>query len=110
MDSRTSLLTSYGGKVHSGSKRLHYKSYQKCGVIQVSGKDKITWNYPWFPWVEVIHMSSVRPFLLLMGIRGVQPYVLLRVLHQLSRCQVLPITEDMKDFVSKVGSKVPLPE
>ncbi|KAH0712526.1 hypothetical protein KY289_008485 [Solanum tuberosum] len=66
-------------------------------------EDKITWNYPWFPWVEVIHMSSVRPFLLLMGIRGVQPYVPLRVLRQLGRRQVLPITKDMKDFVSEVG-------
>ncbi|KAH0637875.1 hypothetical protein KY289_037790 [Solanum tuberosum] len=73
-------------------------------------EDKITWNYPWFPWVEVIHMSSVRPFLLLMGIRGVQPYVPLRVLRQLGRRQILPITEDMKDFVSEVGPKVPLPE
>ncbi|KAG5614234.1 hypothetical protein H5410_014058 [Solanum commersonii] len=73
-------------------------------------EDKITWNYPWFPWVEVIHMSSVRPFLLLMGIRGVQPYVPLRVLRQLGRRQVLPITEDMKDFVSEVGPEVPLPE
>ncbi|KAG5592248.1 hypothetical protein H5410_042762 [Solanum commersonii] len=73
-------------------------------------EDKITWNYPWFPWVEIIHMSSVRPFLLLMGIRGVEPYVPLRVLRQLGRRQVLPITEDMKDFVSEVGPKVPLPE
>ncbi|KAH0635852.1 hypothetical protein KY289_035767 [Solanum tuberosum] len=73
-------------------------------------EDKITWNYPWFPWVEVIHMSSVRPFLLLMGIRGVQPYVPLRVLRQLGRRQVLPIIEDMKDFVSEVGPEVPLPE
>ncbi|KAH0700844.1 hypothetical protein KY290_015716 [Solanum tuberosum] len=73
-------------------------------------EDKITWNYPWFPWVEVIHMSSVRPFLLLMGIRGVQPYVPLRVLRQLGRHQVLPIIEDMKDFVSEVEPEVPLPE
>ncbi|KAK4706218.1 hypothetical protein R3W88_034234 [Solanum pinnatisectum] len=35
-------------------------------------EDKITWNYPWFPLDAVIHMSSVRPFLLLIGIRGVQ--------------------------------------
>ncbi|KAG5575520.1 hypothetical protein H5410_055654 [Solanum commersonii] len=34
MDSGTSLLTSYGGEVHSGSKRLHYKSCQKGGEIQ----------------------------------------------------------------------------
>ncbi|KAK4724013.1 hypothetical protein R3W88_026792 [Solanum pinnatisectum] len=25
-------------------------------------EDKITWNYPWFPWEEIIHMSSDRPF------------------------------------------------
>ncbi|KAH0633077.1 hypothetical protein KY284_035863 [Solanum tuberosum] len=45
-----------------------------------------------------------------MSIRGVQPYVPLRVLHQLGRRQVLPIIEDMKDFVFKVGLEVPLPE
>ncbi|KAG5590509.1 hypothetical protein H5410_041023 [Solanum commersonii] len=33
-----------------------------------------------------------------------------RVLHQLGRRQVLPITEDMKDFVSEVGPEVPLPK
>jgi len=49
-------------------------------------------------------------FLLLMGIRGVQPYVPLRVLRQLGRHQVLPIIEDMKDFVSEVEPEVPLPE
>ncbi|KAH0746419.1 hypothetical protein KY285_008076 [Solanum tuberosum] len=42
--------------------------------------------------------------------RGVQPYVPLRVLRQLGRRQILPITEDMKDFVSEVGPKVPLPK
>ncbi|KAH0712535.1 hypothetical protein KY289_008494 [Solanum tuberosum] len=45
-----------------------------------------------------------------MGIRGVQLYVPLRVLRQLGRRQILPITEDMKDFVSEVGPKVPLPK
>ena len=55
-------------------------------------------------------MSSVRPFLLLMCIRGVQPYVPLRVLRQLGRRQVLPITEDMKDFVFEVELEVLLPE
>ncbi|KAG5615188.1 hypothetical protein H5410_015012 [Solanum commersonii] len=42
--------------------------------------------------------------------RGVQPYVPLWVLRQLGRRQVLPITEDMKDFVFEVGPEVPLPE
>ncbi|KAG5572704.1 hypothetical protein H5410_062470 [Solanum commersonii] len=111
MDSRTSLLTFYGGEVHSGSKRLHYKSFEKVekykcpkGVnawvehFRSLTEDKITWNYPWFPWVEVIHMS------------GLQPYVPLRVLRQLGKRQVLPITEDMKDFVSEVRPEVTLPE
>ncbi|KAH0674519.1 hypothetical protein KY290_024821 [Solanum tuberosum] len=73
-------------------------------------EDKITWNYPWFPWVEVIHMSSICPLLLLIGIRGVQPYVSLWALRHLGRRQVLPITEDMKDFTSEVGPEVPLPK
>ncbi|KAG5590024.1 hypothetical protein H5410_040538 [Solanum commersonii] len=51
-------------------------------------EDKITWNYPW----------------------GVQPYIPLRVLRQLGRRQILPITDDMKDFMSKVRPEVPLPE
>ncbi|KAH0697920.1 hypothetical protein KY290_015713 [Solanum tuberosum] len=42
--------------------------------------------------------------------RGVQPYVPLWVLRQLGRHQVLPITEDMKDFVFEVGPEDPLPE
>lgn len=72
--------------------------------------DKITWNFPWFPWEEVIYVLIFRPFFLLIGIRGVQPYVPLRVLRQLGRRQIVPITEDMKIFVFEVGPGIPLLE
>ncbi|KAH0672691.1 hypothetical protein KY290_024921 [Solanum tuberosum] len=47
---------------------------------------------------------------MLMGIRGVQPYIPLRVLCQLGRRQILPIMEDMKDFMAEVGPDVSLLE
>ncbi|XP_060206256.1 uncharacterized protein LOC132633839 [Lycium barbarum] len=43
--------------------------------------DKIIWNYHWFPAHEVICMSSHHPFLVLIGLRGVQPYAPLRVMQ-----------------------------
>ena len=45
-----------------------------------------------------------------MGIRGVQPYVPLRVLRQLGRHQIIPITENMTEFVFEVRPEIPLPE
>ena len=72
--------------------------------------DKITWNLPWFPWRQVIHSSVIRPFLLLMGIRGVQPYVPLRVLRQLGRHQIISITKNMTEFVFEVRPEIPLSE
>ncbi|KAG5605868.1 hypothetical protein H5410_027360 [Solanum commersonii] len=63
------------------------------------------------------HAKRVEKFRCLEGvndlverIRGVQRYVPLWVLRQLGRCQILPIMEDIKDFVSDVGLEVPLLE
>ncbi|KAF3627752.1 hypothetical protein FXO38_28606 [Capsicum annuum] len=72
--------------------------------------NKITWNLPWFPWRQVIHSFVIRPFLLLMGIRDVQPYVPLRVLRQLGRCQIISIIENMTEFVFEVRLEIPLSE
>nr|XP_009797336.1 PREDICTED: uncharacterized protein LOC104243782 [Nicotiana sylvestris] len=43
--------------------------------------DQITWNYPWFTAEYVVYKSSCHPFLILMGLRGYQPYVTMRVLR-----------------------------
>ena len=51
---------------------------------------KITWNYHWFPASEVIVMSSYRPFFVLTGLRGFQPYIPVGVLRQLGQKQILP--------------------
>ncbi|XP_060173399.1 uncharacterized protein LOC132604086 [Lycium barbarum] len=80
------------------------------GEFRSLTSDKITWNFPWFPWREVIYTSTHRPFLLLMGIRGVQSYVPLRVLRQLGRRQIIPVVEDMTNFVFEVRPEIPLPE
>ncbi|XP_060193456.1 uncharacterized protein LOC132622799 [Lycium barbarum] len=66
---------------------------------------QITWNYHWFPSAEVICMSFYRPFFVLMGLRGFQPYAPLRVLRQLGRRQIVPIVENMQNFVWEVKSE-----
>ena len=43
--------------------------------------DKIVWNYHWFPSAE-IYMATFGSFIVLMGLRGVQPYMPLRVRRQ----------------------------
>ena len=70
--------------------------------------DKIVWNYHWFPSKEVIYMSTFRPFIVLMGLRGVQPYVPLRVMRQFGRRQHIPPVEDMKEFMYEFLPDIPL--
>ena len=43
-------------------------------------------------------MSSGISFFVLIGIRGVQPYALLRVMRQLARVQEIPPNDDMSRF------------
>ncbi|KAH0652520.1 hypothetical protein KY289_030198 [Solanum tuberosum] len=61
--------------------------------------DEIVWNYYWFPAKDVISMSSGISFLVLIGLRGVQPYAPLRVMRQLVRVQKIPPNDDMSRFV-----------
>ena len=70
--------------------------------------DNIVWNYHWFPSAEVIYMSTFRSFIVLMGLRGVQPYMPLRVTRQLGRCQFIPPNEDMREFMYEFHPKIPL--
>ncbi|KAG5581715.1 hypothetical protein H5410_052342 [Solanum commersonii] len=73
-------------------------------LLKLTASD-ITWNYHWFPLSEVIIMSSYRPFFVLTGLRGFQPYIPLRVLRQLGQRQILPKAEDTQSFVWEVASE-----
>ena len=53
-------------------------------------------------------MSTFRSFIVLMGLRGVQPYMPLRVMRQLGRRQFLPPNKDMHEFMYEFHPKVPL--
>ena len=44
-------------------------------------------------------MSTFRSFIVQMGLRGVQPYMPLRVMRQLGRRQCIPPDEDMREFM-----------
>nr|XP_016463659.1 PREDICTED: uncharacterized protein LOC107786658 [Nicotiana tabacum] len=69
--------------------------------------DKITWNYYWFPSSRVMHMSTYRPFFILMGFRGFQPYAPLSVIRQLGRGQKRPPIEDMRPFMWEFKGEEP---
>ncbi|KAH0773667.1 hypothetical protein KY290_010804 [Solanum tuberosum] len=73
-------------------------------LLKLTASD-ITWNYHWFPASEVIVISSYRPFFVLTGLRGFQPYIPLRVLCQLGQRQILPRAEDTHSFVWEVLSE-----
>ena len=49
--------------------------------LSVITSDEIVWNYYWFPAKDIICMSSGISFLVLIGLRGVQPYAPLRVMR-----------------------------
>uniref|UniRef100_M1B702 DUF7745 domain-containing protein n=1 Tax=Solanum tuberosum TaxID=4113 RepID=M1B702_SOLTU len=61
--------------------------------------NELVWNYCWFPAKDVICMYSGISFLVLIGLRGVQPYAPLRVMRQLVRVQEIPPNDDMSIFV-----------
>ncbi|XP_075096522.1 uncharacterized protein LOC142174597 [Nicotiana tabacum] len=47
--------------------------------------DKIEWTLGWLPDTEAIYTSAEVPYILLMGVRSIQPYAPYRVLRQLGR-------------------------
>ena len=53
-------------------------------------------------------MSTFRSFIVLMGLRGVQPYMPLRVMRQLGRRQFIPPNEDMREFMYEFHPNIPL--
>nr|XP_016467888.1 PREDICTED: uncharacterized protein LOC107790480 [Nicotiana tabacum] len=75
------------------------------GHLQKLTATKITWNYHWFSPKEVIYKSYHHSFLILLGLRGFQPYVPMRALRQLGRKQVVPIVKHMQRFTWEVTSE-----
>ncbi|XP_070007984.1 uncharacterized protein LOC142165232 [Nicotiana tabacum] len=65
----------------------------------------IEWTFGWLSVSEVIYMSSEVCFLLLMGLRSIQPYAPHRVLHQLGRYQAISYDEDLSQQVIELGPK-----
>nr|XP_016494407.1 PREDICTED: uncharacterized protein LOC107813641 [Nicotiana tabacum] len=75
------------------------------GHLQKLTATEITRNYHWFSPKEVIYKSCHHSFLILMGLRGFQPYVPMRALRQLGRKQVVPTVELMQRFTWEVISE-----
>nr|XP_033509392.1 uncharacterized protein LOC117274261 [Nicotiana tomentosiformis] len=72
--------------------------------------NRIEWTFGWLPIDEVIYMSVGVCFLLLMGLRSIQPYAPHRVLRQLGRCQTIPYDEDLSPQVIELCPKATFPE
>ncbi|XP_070050828.1 uncharacterized protein [Nicotiana tomentosiformis] len=71
---------------------------------------QIEWTLGWLLLREVIHISALKSYLLLLGLRSVQPYAPHRVLRQLGRYQVVPKDEDLSVQVIELHPEAPLPE
>ncbi|XP_075099091.1 uncharacterized protein LOC142175977 [Nicotiana tabacum] len=72
--------------------------------------DKIEWAFGWLPATEAVYMSAEVCYLLLMGIRSIQPYAPHRVWCQLGRFQTIPNDEDLSKHVIELGPKATFPE
>ncbi|XP_075081554.1 uncharacterized protein LOC142166366 [Nicotiana tabacum] len=59
---------------------------------------QVQWMFEWFPTEEFISRSRDAPFLILIGLRGIYPYVPLRVMRQAGRKHVIPRVDKMSDF------------
>ena len=66
--------------------------------LSVITSDETVWNYYWFPAKDISCMSSGISFLVLIGLRGVQPYAPLWVMRQLARVQEISHNDDMSRF------------
>jgi len=72
--------------------------------------NQIEWTLGWLPMREVIHMSTSNSYLLLLGLRSIQPYAPLRVLRQLGRYQIVPDDEDLSMQVIELHPEATIPE
>ncbi|XP_019236817.1 PREDICTED: uncharacterized protein LOC109217047 [Nicotiana attenuata] len=80
------------------------------GYLQKLTATGITWKYHSFSTKKVIYRSYHHSFLILIGLRGFQPYVPMRDLRQLGRKQVVPTMEHMQRFMWEVTSEDPVRE
>ncbi|XP_070022451.1 uncharacterized protein [Nicotiana sylvestris] len=72
--------------------------------------NKIEWTFGWLSVSEVIYMSAEVCFLLLMGLRSIQPYAPHRVLRQLGRYQTIPHDKDLSRQFIELEPKAAFPE
>ncbi|XP_070040407.1 uncharacterized protein [Nicotiana tomentosiformis] len=72
--------------------------------------NRIEWTFGWLQVDEVIYMSAGVCFLLLMGLRSIQPYAPHRVLRQLGRYQKFPYDKDLSPQVIELCPKAIFPE
>ncbi|XP_019260615.1 PREDICTED: uncharacterized protein LOC109238585 [Nicotiana attenuata] len=72
--------------------------------------DKIEWAFGWLPVAEAVYTSAEVPYILLMGIRSIQPYAPHRVLRQLGRFQTVHNDEDLSKQIIELGPKDAFPE
>ncbi|XP_075101847.1 uncharacterized protein LOC142177274 [Nicotiana tabacum] len=72
--------------------------------------NRIEWTFSWLTVNKVIYMSAGVCFLLLMGLRSIQPYAPHRVLRQLGRYQTVPYDEDLSPEVIELCPKAAFPE
>jgi len=67
--------------------------------------NKIEWTFRWLSVSEVVYISVEVCFLLLMGLKSIQPYAPHQVLHQLGRYQTIPHDEDLSRHVIELEPK-----
>ncbi|XP_075075908.1 uncharacterized protein LOC142162835 [Nicotiana tabacum] len=70
----------------------------------------IEWTLGWLPVKEVIYMSVLKSYLMLLGLKSAQLYAPQRVLRQLGRYQVVPDDEDLSVQVIELHPEATLPE
>ncbi|XP_060182095.1 uncharacterized protein LOC132611728 [Lycium barbarum] len=70
--------------------------------------DSMQWMFSWFPSEVLVFRTKIVPFLVLIGLRGLQPYAPLRVLRQSGRKQNTPLVADMNHYyVDYKEGKIP---
>ncbi|XP_060213812.1 uncharacterized protein LOC132640996 [Lycium barbarum] len=60
--------------------------------------DSIPWMFSWFPSEGLVFRTKIVPFLVLIGLRGLQPYTPQRILRQSGRKQNIPLVVDMDHY------------
>ncbi|XP_075110775.1 uncharacterized protein LOC107804039 [Nicotiana tabacum] len=65
---------------------------------------QIEWTLDWLPVEEIVYMPATGPYLLLIVLRGIQPYAPYQVMRQLGRCQVTHPNEDLSVYAVEVSS------